>query len=168
MNSDQATFPLSKLENSATRALLASELLKPVYEPNKLFIPLVQATVSAGFPSPADDYVEGQLDLNEYFINHPSATFFVRVTGESMVGAGILPGDILIVDRSLEPRSGNIVIAVVEGELTVKRFFKTDSFIELRAENPNFKSIKINPVTDSDANLEALVWGVVSGVTRKV
>ncbi|MCG2775678.1 MAG: translesion error-prone DNA polymerase V autoproteolytic subunit, partial [Desulfobacterales bacterium] len=76
--------------------------------------------VSAGFPSPADDYIQGRLDLNELMIQHPAATFFVRVAGDSMIGAGIHHDDILVVDRSLEPASGKVVIAVVNGDLTVK------------------------------------------------
>src|SRR5215831_7665344 len=80
--------------------------------------------VSAGYPSPADDYLEGPLDLNEHLITHPTATFFVRVAGESMREAGIHSGDVLVVDRALTPRNGSIVIAVVNGELTVKRLAK--------------------------------------------
>jgi DNA polymerase V len=79
-------------------------------------------TVPAGFPSPAEDYAEGPLDLNRYLIHHPAATFFVRVKGDSMIGAGIFCGDLLIVDRALMPNHGNVVIAVVNGDLTVKRF----------------------------------------------
>ena len=84
-------------------------------------IPLYTCSVSAGFPSPADEYLEGKLDLNQHLIPHPLAIFFVRVSGNSMVGAGIYEGDLLIVDRSLEPRDGKVVIAVVNGELLVKR-----------------------------------------------
>ena len=83
--------------------------------------PLFSSGVSAGFPSPADDYIDRQLDLNELLIKKPAATFFIRVAGDSMIGAGIHHDDILIVDRSLEPANNKIVIAVVDGELTVKR-----------------------------------------------
>src|SRR5438093_13576454 len=83
--------------------------------------PLSLVPVPAGFPSPADDYLEGALDLNEYLVKHKAATFFWRVTGDSMIGAGIHSGDLLIVDRSLEPKDGNVIIAVLDGELTVKR-----------------------------------------------
>ena len=85
--------------------------------------PLFACGVSAGFPSPADDYIQGRLDLNELMIQHPAATFFVRVSGDSMIGAGIHHDDILVVDRSLDPASGKVVIAVVNGDLTVKRLF---------------------------------------------
>jgi DNA polymerase V len=87
----------------------------------KIELPLFLESVSAGFPSPADDYLENKLDLNQHLIKNPPATFFVRVTGDSMVDAGIYSGDILVVDRSLNPKDGNIVIAVINGELTVKR-----------------------------------------------
>ncbi|MBW1794943.1 MAG: translesion error-prone DNA polymerase V autoproteolytic subunit [Deltaproteobacteria bacterium] len=83
--------------------------------------PLFMVPVAAGFPSPAEDYIEGKLDLNKHLIKHPAATFFVRVTGDSMVDAGIHPGDILIVDRAIEPADKKVVIAIIDGELTVKR-----------------------------------------------
>src|SRR4030042_6039051 len=87
----------------------------------KVKLPLYISRIKAGFPSPADDYIEKELDLNEYLIKHPAATFFVRVEGNSMIDAGIHSGDILIVDKSLEAKNNKIVIAVVNGELTVKR-----------------------------------------------
>ncbi|MBT7942156.1 MAG: translesion error-prone DNA polymerase V autoproteolytic subunit, partial [Alphaproteobacteria bacterium] len=84
-------------------------------------LPFFATAVQAGFPSPADDYMEGALDLNEHLIRRPAATFFLRVLGDSMTGAGIHSGDLLIVDRSIHPIDGHIVIAVIDGELTVKR-----------------------------------------------
>ena len=90
-------------------------------------LPLYASKVQAGFPSPADDFMEGRLDLNQHLVKHPTATFFVRVSGDSMIEAGIHPDDILVVDRSLEPRHGKIVIAALDGELTVKRLHKTSS-----------------------------------------
>lgn len=96
-----------------------------ILEPNEVQTTLSQdlygTKVSAGFPSPAGDFMEGKLDLNDYLIKNPPATFFVRVTGDSMIGAGIHPDDLLVVDRSIDPKSRKIVIAVVDGELTVKR-----------------------------------------------
>lgn len=83
-------------------------------------IPLYLSAVQAGFPSPADDYMDKKLDLNEYLVKHPSATFYCRVSGSSMEGVGIFDGDLLIVDRSLEPQQGSIVVAVVDGEMTCK------------------------------------------------
>ena len=137
------------------------EIMAPVENPKNLERPLFSSTVPAGFPSPADDYIEKQLDLNEYFVDHPSATFYVRVTGDSMSGVGIYSGDIVVVDRSLNPVSGKIVIAVVNNELTVKRLYRNGEKIELRPENPDF------PVISFTDDMELIVWGVVAGVVRK-
>ena len=123
--------------------------------------PLYVSTVAAGFPSPADDYMEGALDLNEYLIAHPAATFMVRVEGASMTGAGILSGDVLIVDRSVESRSGHIVVAIVNGELTVKRLIKEDNVWVLKAEHPDY------PPTKMSSNSECSIWGVVTGSERR-
>jgi len=125
-------------------------------------LPLYETGVSAGFPSPAEDYVDRGLDLNEHLITHPEATFFVRVEGESMVNAGINSGDILIVDRAMEPNNKKIVIAVVDGEFTVKRFIKEDSKILLVPENPDYTAIDIC----SGSELE--IWGVVTYVIHKL
>ena len=111
--------------------------------------------VSAGFPSPADDYVEPSLDLNEYLIRHPAATFFVRVQGDSMKEAGISHGDLLIVDRSLEARDGQVIIALLNGEFTVKRLRKQKGRLFLCPENPNYQPIEVAPEADFQ------VWGVV-------
>lgn len=138
------------------------DILFPFKAPVSLKRPIFSSSVPAGFPSPADDYIEGQLDLNEYFVPHPSATFYVRVTGESMTGAGILPGDILIVDRSLDAAHDSVVIAVVDNELTVKRLYRKNGRIELRPENPAY------PIIQFDQEMELIIWGVVSGVTRKL
>lgn len=125
-------------------------------------LPLYTSCVSAGFPSPADDHTESALDLNEYLIQHPTATFFVRVSGESMINAGIHPNDILIVDRSIETVSGKIVIAVLNGELTVKRYLLKGSGIILMPENENFSPIQVQ---ESD---EFSIWGVVTSVIHHV
>ena len=118
--------------------------------------PLFLSGVSAGFPSPADEYLDQKLDLNEHLVKNPAATYFVRVAGDSMTGAGINDNDILIVDRSLEPSSSNIVIAIVNGELTVKRLIKTWNSCRLIAENPNYPPLEIN----EDTPLE--IWGVAT------
>ena len=139
-----------------------SLLSKPKASPERLALPLVLSSVEAGFPSPADDYIEGELDLNELLVEHPSATFYVRVTGDSMVNAGILPEDILAVDRALIAKNNDIVIAVINGELTVKRLVKRrDGHIELHPDNDSYSIISF---TDGS---EFEVWGVVSGVIRK-
>jgi DNA polymerase V len=118
-------------------------------------IPLYSHRVPAGFPSPADDFIESYLDLNEHLIKHPAATFFVRAEGTSMINAGIHHGDMLVVDRSIEPTDGAIVIAVVNGELTVKRLKKNAGRVWLMPENPDFKPMEITE------EMEVIVWGVV-------
>ncbi len=123
-------------------------------------LPLVGSFVAAGFPSPADDYVEKNLDLNEYLIRNPSATFFVRVAGDSMTGAGIHHGDILIVDRSLDAEPGRVVIAVLEGEMLVKRLRRIRGVPVLFAENANEPPLRIS------SESEFSIWGVVTYVVH--
>ena len=123
--------------------------------------PIFTSRVQAGFPSPADDHLEDRLDLNKYLIHHREATFFVRAQGESMLGAGIHPGDILVVDKSLIAKSGKIVIAVVDGEFTVKRLHKYKGNITLKAENPEFDDIVISEGS------ELIIWGVVTSVIHQ-
>ena len=136
-----------------------------IYQPlfsTKTKRPLFLAPVQAGFPSPADDYLEGALDLNEYLIKHKAATFFWRVSGDSMIGAGIHSGDLLIVDRSLEPKDGNVIIAVLDGELTVKRIEIHDGKLFLVPENPDYPLI---PVSEEQS---FQVWGVVKHVIHEL
>jgi DNA polymerase V len=121
-------------------------------------LPLAGEAVAAGFPSPAEDYMEKTLDLNEYLAPRPEATFFVRVSGDSMTGAAIHHGDILVVDRSLSARPGNVVIARLDGEFTVKRLRRTAAGMELAPENPDYAPTPITPDTDFE------VWGVVRHV----
>lgn len=137
------------------------EILKPTRE-KSFELPLFLESVSAGFPSPADDYMEGKLDLNDLLVRNPAATFFVRVTGDSMTGAGIHSGDILVVDRSLQPKDGSVVIAVLNGELTVKRLTYLGRKVFLYPENPAFKPIEIKELMDFE------VWGVVTNVIHSV
>lgn len=117
--------------------------------------------VAAGFPSPADDYIEGRLSLDEHLVRHKEATFFVRAKGNSMVGAGIFDGNLLVVDKSLTPSSGDIVIAVIDGELTVKRLIKRDGKIILKPESSRFKEIELKE------GQELQVWGVVTATVKK-
>lgn len=124
-------------------------------------VQLFEQPISAGFPSPAESYVEGHLDLNEYLIKHPAATFFVKVNGDSMRDAGIQSGDILVVDRALEASDGKIVVAVLNGEFTVKRIAIRKSAIFLLPENENYKPIAVSPGADFQ------VWGVVTYVIHK-
>lgn len=121
-------------------------------------LPLYGSKVSAGFPSPADDHIERTLDLNIHLIRHPSATFFVRASGQSMIGAGIHNNDILVVDRSVEPIHGKIVIAAIQGELTVKRLIKKNNILYLMPENDNYPPIEVKP------EQEIFIWGVVTYV----
>lgn len=123
---------------------------------NEHKIPIYQSKVQAGFPSPADDFIEDMLDLNAYLIKHPAATFMVRATGDSMTGAGIFSGNILIVDRSIEAAHGAIVIAAINGELTVKRLFKKNGITKLQAENPDYPDILLSVEQD------IMIWGVVT------
>ena len=125
-------------------------------------LPLYLSRIKAGFPSPADDYLDKKLDLNEHLIKHPASTFFVKVKGDSMIGAGINSGDILIVDRSLEPKDKRIVVAVVNGDFTVKRISKNKDRLSLVAENPKYPSIEIKDGMDFE------VWGVVIHVIHSV
>ncbi|MAU55887.1 MAG: peptidase S24 [Dehalococcoidia bacterium] len=125
-------------------------------------LPIYSCTVQAGFPSPADDYMEGKLDLNEHLVKHPAATFFVRAAGYSMIKAGIHPGDILVVDRSLEAKHGKIVIAVVDGQLTVKRLHKSVQDTYLMPENEEFEPIRF------EEDSEVVIWGVVTNVLHEV
>ena len=126
-----------------------------------LKLPLMGVSIQAGFPSPADDYIEQKLDLNQFLISHPAATYFVRVVGNSMTGAHIQENDYLVVDRAIAPTHNAIVIAMVERELTVKRLYRRNGVIELRADNPTYPPISIT------GEMELYIWGVVCGVFRK-
>lgn len=125
-------------------------------------LPMFSNKVSAGFPSPAEDHMEMKLDLNQHLVQHPAATFFVRVSGDSMIGTGIYDGDILVVDRSLTCRDHAIVIAVLDGELTVKRFFARGNTVVLKAENPKYPDIIVTQ------EMDFRIWGVVTTVIHKV
>ena len=124
-------------------------------------IPLFISEVTAGFPSPAEDYTDDALDLNQLLVSHPAATFFVRVQGTSMQGANIHSGDVLVVDRALEPKHRAIIIAVLNGEFTVKRILKQGKRLFLAPENPSYPPIE---VCDGE---EFQVWGVVTYVIHK-
>jgi DNA polymerase V len=137
-------------------------VLKPVFDLNKQLLPLFIGKVAAGFPSPADDYIEKTLDLNELLAPKPAATFFVRAQGESMLGAGIHPNDILVVDRSIEPVAGKIVICALNGELTVKRLQRENRQWKLQAENRAYADIVIHE------DLDMVIWGVVTHVIHAV
>ena len=124
-------------------------------------LPLLQHRISAGFPSPADDYIEKSLDLNTYLVRNTAATFFFRVMGDSMIGANIHDGDMLVVDRSIEPKHRHIVLAVINNEYTVKRLYCVDGVIELHAENFAYSPIRFRE------HEELQVWGVVVGAVSR-
>ena len=126
-------------------------------------IPLYSSKVSAGLPAPATCEVEDTIDLNEHLLANPTATYFVRATGESMTGAGIYPGDLLVVDCHVPAQSGKIVIALIDGELTVKRLFKDQgNNLFLMPENPDFEAIEITE------EMDFTIWGVVTNTIHKV
>ncbi len=128
---------------------------------SKIAIPIYMTAVSAGFPSPAEDYVEGKLDLNDHLIPHPSATFMVRAVGDSMAGAGIFSGDILVVDRSVQACHGSIIIAILNAELTVKRLYRRKGIVRLEAANPAYPAIEISDESD------LCCWGVVTAAIHQ-
>ena len=136
------------------------EIYKTKISTNK-FLPYFSSLVTAGFPSPADDYINEKLDLNEYLIQNPASTFLVKVEGDSMTGAGIFPGDMLVIDRAETVKDGSVVLAVIDNEFTVKRYKKKGSKMFLVPENPNYEVIEIV----GDMYFE--VWGVVTSVIHK-
>ena len=123
---------------------------------------LVDAGISAGFPSPAEDFKEDRLSLDEELIKNKEATFFARVSGQSMIGAGLNDNDLLVIDRSLEPANSKIAVCFLDGEFTVKRLRVTKDEIWLQPENPEYPIIKIT----EDNNF--VIWGIVTNVIKKV
>ena len=118
-------------------------------------IPLLTDSVSAGFPSPADDYTEENIDLNEHLISNPFSTFFLKVKGESMINAGIKDKDLIIVDKSLIAKPGNIIIAMIDGEFTIKRLSIKNDELYLKAENHNYPDFRFKN------HIDVQIWGVV-------
>lgn len=119
-------------------------------------LPMAPLLVPAGFPSPAQDYFDGEVSLDQVLVKDRAATFFLRVAGESMEGAGISDGDVVIVDRSIKPRHGDVVVAVLDGELTLKRLVITGRGIMLQADNPAYPSFPVSVESDF------LIWGVAT------
>ena len=124
-------------------------------------LPLDEVRVSAGFPSPAADYADKRLDINEYLVRNPVSTFFFSVEGDSMQGAEIFDGDMLVVYKSIRPRHGQIVIAFVDGQRLVKRLYQRAGRVALLAENPRFPPLEIRE------GMELLLWGVVIGKFKR-
>jgi len=144
-------IPLSRVE----------EVLEYIESPRYRF-PVYETNISAGSPSPVEDFTEGEIDLNKYLVDNPDSTFFVRVTGDSMINAAIHEGDLLIVDRSLKPRHGKIVIASVDGMLTVKTLHKENDKTALMPANDTYQPIELAEGS------EMIIWGVVTQVLHSV
>jgi DNA polymerase V len=125
-------------------------------------LPFFAEGVAAGFPSPADDYIDRHMDLHEHLIEHPAATFYLRVSGNSMVRAGIHHGDLLIVDRAIEPRDGHIVIAVIDGELAVKRLQRNNGRLNLVSDGAGYPPIAITE------DMDLRIWGVCRHVIHRL
>ncbi len=123
-------------------------------------IPLFGVRICAGFPSPAGDFIETRLNLQDLLVKNPVSTYILKVSGDSMTGVGIFPGDLVVVDASLEAQPGNIVVAVVDGDLTIKRLDKLRQRFYLVPENENYKSIEIKDAMD------LTIWGVVKNSIR--
>lgn len=137
--------------------------LKSSIEPISSAVSLYLTPVSCGFPSPAEDYIESPLDLNEHLIARPAATFFVRAKGDSMTGAGIFEGDLLIIDRSIKARPGHVILAILNGEFTLKRWHKDkNNHYWLLPENPNYKPMPLTEESDFS------VWGVAIHCIHKL
>jgi DNA polymerase V len=139
----------------------ALEIFPPDLSGN-LDLPFVNQGISAGFPSPADDFLDIKIDLNREFIKNPNSTFYARVRGRSMVGAGLSDGDLLIIDRSLEPENKKIAVCFVDGEFTVKRIKKEKDTVWLLPENEEYQPIKVT------ADNEFIIWGIVTTVIKNV
>ena len=135
--------------------------LKPDFE-SELRIPYIDFGVSAGFPSPAMDFMETAIDLNKALSENPLATFYIKVDGNSMIDAGINDKDVLVVDRSLEPQNNKIAVCFIDGEFTVKRIQLKKNELWLMPENPKYNPIKINEEN------QLIVWGIVTYVIKKV
>ena len=165
MKNRTASSPLNTVVNPFWQAEIKS-VAAQILQPDKLapvqLTPLYSHSISAGFPSPADDYIEDRLDLNELLVKNKPATFFLRVKGDSMMNAGIHHGDIIVVDRSLQPAHRSIVVAVVDGELTVKRLITVNGSAELHAENPKYAPIRLQE------GQELSIWGVVTSAVHQV
>ena len=137
-------------------------ILVPAPDAPRLERPLFLSRVPAGLPAAAEDHVDGCLDLNEHLVEHRESTFFIRVQGQSMTGAGIEDGDLLVVDRALEAADGDLVVAMVDNELTLKRLQKRNGQVRLLPENPCFR-----PIEFADGQ-ELSIWGVATSVVHSL
>lgn len=154
-------YPAAVFSEASSDVSLSQSPERLAQEAPRADLRLLVHALSAGFPSPAGDYVEDALDLNQYLIQNKPATFMFTVRGDSMVGASIEDGDKVVVDRALMPKHKDIIVAVVNGDYTIKRLYKHRGVIELRPENPSYPAIAFGDGS------ELQVWGVVVGVVRK-
>ena len=143
------------------RMIAGPGVFVPFPDAPRLPLPWDAVRISAGFPSPAADYEDQRLDINEYLVRNPVSTFFFSVEGDSMEGAEIFAGDILVVDKSIRPRHGQIVVAFVDGQRLVKRLYRRDGRVALLAENPRYQPLEIHE------DQELVVWGVVVGKFKR-
>jgi len=134
--------------------------IKKIDATSRLQLPITENGISAGFPSPADDFIDLSIDLNKTFIQHPNATFFGRVSGDSMINAGLSDGDYLIIDRSLEPKHKQIAVCLINGDFTVKRLHILKENVYLVPENEAYQPIEVTPEDDFN------IWGVVTTVIK--
>tara|TARA_B100000963_G_scaffold242476_1_gene212275 strand:+ start:60 stop:515 length:456 start_codon:yes stop_codon:yes gene_type:complete len=145
-----------ELSNAIIRTKQEQNLIYP------MFLTFYKEAVECGFPSPARDFTEGTIDLNEELIPRPNSTFIVRARGDSMIGSGIYPGDLLIVDRSLSPRNGSIIIAVLDGELSVKELELNNDQVTLSSSNPNYSDVIVSE------EMDFTIWGVCTNVVHNL
>ena len=145
-----------ELSNAIIRTKQEQNLIYP------MFLTFYKEAVECGFPSPARDFTEGTIDLNEELIPRPNSTFIVRARGDSMIGSGIYPGDLLIVDRSLSPRNGSIIIAVLDGELSVKELELNNDQVTLSSSNPNYSDVVVSE------EMDFTIWGVCTNVVHNL
>ncbi len=129
---------------------------------NRKYFPIANEGISAGFPSPAEDFKEVKISIDQEVVKNESATFYARVVGQSMEGAGLDDGDLLVIDRSQEAQTGKIAVCFIDGEFTVKRLKVEDNCVYLMPENPKYKSIKV------DKEDELIIWGIVTYVVKKL
>lgn len=150
------------MSSSAASFLVTADQPVPLSTASLVWVQRIQATVQCGFPSPAEDHAVERVDLNKVLIKHPLATFLMRVRGASMREAGIDDGDVVLVDRAIKPTHGHVVVAVVDGEFTVKRLWKRGSNLKLQAANPTYPDI-----VPRDGQLVE-VWGVVTNAIKSM
>lgn len=137
------------------------EFFIPNFE-NSRELPFITSGIKAGFPSPAADFDETRISLDKALVKNPDTTFYAKANGQSMKGAGIDDGDIMVIDRSIEPRNNKIAVCLIDGEFTVKRIKKTKEELLLMPENSDFQPIKINE------DNQLVIWGIVTYIIKKV